>query len=130
MSSEDMFSERKRSPLVLVGALATAGVLAAGLVAFKKGNQNLSQSLMRTRVLFQGATVAVMVITSGAWTTGAFKLEPNEHTTSQLGSHEAGLVLQCSASAFLRAGDFPAACAHAPRTSERQTRARLFGADC
>ena len=48
-----MFEERKRSPLVLVGALATAGALVAGLVAFRKGNANLSQSMMRTRVLFQ-----------------------------------------------------------------------------
>lgn len=88
-----MFQERKRSPLVLVGALATAGVLAGGLVAFKKGNQGLSQSLMRTRVLFQvgaptreccvhamltpvasqGATVAAMVITSGAFATATTK---------------------------------------------------------
>jgi len=75
---EEMFPARSaRSPLVLVGAVATAGVLVAGLVAFKKvrrrrrffrrhtaaltrahsccsqGNSNLSQSLMRTRVVFQ-----------------------------------------------------------------------------
>lgn len=49
----------KKSPLVLVGALATAGVLVGGLVAFKKGNQNASQALMRTRVVFQAATVAI-----------------------------------------------------------------------
>ena len=34
---EEMFPARNaRSPLVLVGAVATAGVLVAGLVAFKK----------------------------------------------------------------------------------------------
>ena len=43
------------------GCLATAGVLVAGLVAFKNGNSNLSQHLMRARVLAQGATVALMV---------------------------------------------------------------------
>jgi len=50
----DMFPSRQpRSPLVLVGAIATAGMLVGGLVAFKKGNQNVSQSLMRARVVFQ-----------------------------------------------------------------------------
>ena len=36
-----------------------------GLVAFKKGNKALSQTLMRARVVAQGATVAVMLATSG-----------------------------------------------------------------
>ena len=104
----------KKSPLVLLGAVSTAGVLVGGLLAFKKvcrhwglalplrrsppltwvaplrhrqGNKDLSQSLMRARVLLQaragshlcsssaclthvgvqGATVAAMVITSGAF---------------------------------------------------------------
>lgn len=57
---------RKRSPLVLVGALATAGVLVGGLVAFRKGNKSLSQSMMRARVLVQGGTVAIMLATSGS----------------------------------------------------------------
>lgn len=35
------------------GAIATGGVLCAGLVAFRKGNQHMSQQMMRTRVLFQ-----------------------------------------------------------------------------
>mmetsp|Transcript_4069 Transcript_4069/g.11502 ORF Transcript_4069/g.11502 Transcript_4069/m.11502 type:complete len:96 (-) Transcript_4069:138-425(-) len=62
----ELFPEKtKRNPLVLVGALATAGVLMGGLVSFHKGNQKLSQTMMRTRVLFQGATVALMVGTSG-----------------------------------------------------------------
>mmetsp|Transcript_30856 Transcript_30856/g.37399 ORF Transcript_30856/g.37399 Transcript_30856/m.37399 type:complete len:93 (+) Transcript_30856:145-423(+) len=66
---DEMFPDRAnthRNPLVLVGAIATAGVLAAGLVAFRNGNTDLSQKMMRTRVLFQGATVAVMVGTSGS----------------------------------------------------------------
>lgn len=43
------------------GALATAGVLVGGLVAFKKGNYRVSQQMMRARVVFQAATVALMV---------------------------------------------------------------------
>mmetsp|Transcript_17294 Transcript_17294/g.33042 ORF Transcript_17294/g.33042 Transcript_17294/m.33042 type:complete len:108 (-) Transcript_17294:205-528(-) len=65
---QDMFapSVKKRNPLVLVGAIGTAGVLVMGLAAFRNGNQNMSQSMMRTRVVFQGVTVALMVATSGA----------------------------------------------------------------
>lgn len=44
----------------------TGAILCAGLVAFKSGNKNMSQHMMRARVLAQGATVAVMVGTSGA----------------------------------------------------------------
>ncbi|KAG0580892.1 hypothetical protein M758_4G210800 [Ceratodon purpureus] len=60
---EDMFSNKKehRNPLVLCGAIATAGVLLAGLVSFKQGNYNRSQMFMRARVGFQAATVALMV---------------------------------------------------------------------
>lgn len=60
---EDMFSTKKehRNPLVLCGAIATAGVLLAGLVSFKQGNYNRSQKFMRARVGFQAATVALMV---------------------------------------------------------------------
>ena len=46
---------------VLTGAIATAGVLLAGLVSFKQGNFNRSQMFMRARVGFQAATVALMV---------------------------------------------------------------------
>ena len=55
----------KRNPLVIAGGLLTAGVLVGGLVAFRNGNQNISQNMMRTRVLFQGATVALMLASSG-----------------------------------------------------------------
>lgn len=68
----------KKSPLVLVGALATAGVLVGGLVAFKKGNQNASQALMRTRVVFQAATVAI-----SAWCIKIVRLPSHEHAFSQ-----------------------------------------------
>lgn len=61
-----ILQQTRRAPAVFtVGAIATAGVLAMGLVSFKRGNTALSQKLMRTRVLVQGATVALMVGTSG-----------------------------------------------------------------
>lgn len=46
------------------GALVTAGVLTAGLISFKKGNPELGQTLMRARVVTQGATVALMIGTA------------------------------------------------------------------
>ncbi|KAL6768511.1 hypothetical protein ACKKBF_B11020 [Auxenochlorella protothecoides x Auxenochlorella symbiontica] len=57
--------KKPKNPLVLIGCGVTAGVLFAGLVAFKKGNQGLSQKMMRARVIAQGATVALMVASSG-----------------------------------------------------------------
>ncbi|RID58400.1 hypothetical protein BRARA_F01704 [Brassica rapa] len=63
---EDLFQEKKRvrNPLVPLGALATAGVLTAGLISFRRGNSQLGHVLMRARVVVQGATVALMVGTA------------------------------------------------------------------
>eukprot|EP00475_Leptophrys_vorax_P019722 TRINITY_DN27028_c0_g1_i1.p2 TRINITY_DN27028_c0_g1~~TRINITY_DN27028_c0_g1_i1.p2 ORF type:complete len:120 (+),score=13.77 TRINITY_DN27028_c0_g1_i1:236-595(+) len=62
----ELFQRRDdKNPMVLVGALVTAGVLVAGLVSFKKGNDRRSQMLMRARVVAQGATVALMIGTIG-----------------------------------------------------------------
>ncbi|KAL9993303.1 putative hypoxia induced protein [Helianthus debilis subsp. tardiflorus] len=63
---KSLFSEKKRvrNPFVPIGALITAGVLTAGLISFKKGNSELGQTLMRARVVTQGATVALMVGTA------------------------------------------------------------------
>lgn len=44
----------------------TGGVLMGGLLAYRSGNKNLSQSMMRARVVAQGVTVALMLGTSGA----------------------------------------------------------------
>ncbi|BDA42173.1 probable respiratory supercomplex factor 1, mitochondrial [Coccomyxa sp. Obi] len=63
----DILQERKRNPLVLVGAAATAGVLCAGLLAFKQGNADLSQKMMRARVAFQAVTVALMAGSAGMY---------------------------------------------------------------
>lgn len=46
------------------GAFMTAGVLTAGLISFRRGNSQLGQTLMRARVVVQGATVALMVGTA------------------------------------------------------------------
>ncbi|CAK9197910.1 unnamed protein product [Sphagnum troendelagicum] len=51
---------RRRNPLVLLGAIATAGALVVGLSAFHVGDCRLSQKMMRNRVGFQAATVALM----------------------------------------------------------------------
>lgn len=56
---------------MLVGAGGTAAILLGGLIAFRRGNQNLSQSMMRARVVAQGATVALMAGTAGAASLGA-----------------------------------------------------------
>ncbi|PSS35199.1 RING-H2 finger protein [Actinidia chinensis var. chinensis] len=63
---EELFEGKKRAknPLVPLGAFMTAGVLAAGLISFKRGNSQLGQQLMRARVVVQGATVALMVGTA------------------------------------------------------------------
>ncbi|KAF6159873.1 hypothetical protein GIB67_032957 [Kingdonia uniflora] len=63
---KDIFDQKKpvKNPFVPIGALMTAGVLAAGLISFKQGNSQLGQKLMRARVLVQGATVALMVGTA------------------------------------------------------------------
>ncbi|MCO5549320.1 hypothetical protein L7F22_002788 [Adiantum nelumboides] len=63
LESEDLLGSKKyaRNPLVPIGALATLGVLVGGLLSFRQGNHQRSQLLMRTRVGFQAATVALMV---------------------------------------------------------------------
>ena len=65
---EDILPPRKniKSPFVLVGAGITGAVLCAGFVAFKSGNANVSQHMMRARIFAQAATVALMIGTSGA----------------------------------------------------------------
>ena len=53
-----------KEPLVPIGCLVTALVLGNGLRAFKAGNTNTSQQMMRWRVIAQGATVIAII--SGA----------------------------------------------------------------
>ncbi len=66
----EWYQTRKRSPLVLLGAGVTAAILGAGLFAYKSGNKNMSQTMMRARVVAQGVTVAIMMGTSGMMLAG------------------------------------------------------------
>ncbi len=54
------FDLNSLSLYVLLGAIATAGALVVGLSAFHVGDCRLSQKMMRNRVGFQAATVALM----------------------------------------------------------------------
>lgn len=42
---------------ICLGFLATAGILVAGFVSFKRGNQKMSQYMMRARVAAQFGTM-------------------------------------------------------------------------
>lgn len=53
-------SKFARNPLVPIGSAVTAGILIAGLLSFRSGNTQLSQQLMRARVVAQGATLGVL----------------------------------------------------------------------
>ena len=59
-------------PLVPMGCLITAGVLASGIRAFHRKDGVKSQQMMRLRVLAQGATVAVLV------TGASFGMKPHD----------------------------------------------------
>mmetsp|Transcript_14001 Transcript_14001/g.22886 ORF Transcript_14001/g.22886 Transcript_14001/m.22886 type:complete len:102 (-) Transcript_14001:33-338(-) len=64
-AGEETFAEKfKRKfaaePLVPIGAFVTAGVLGAGFLSFKRGNQQLSQKMMRARVVAQLATITAL----------------------------------------------------------------------
>lgn len=61
LSNTNSYSIMQFVTLWISGAFLTAGVLAAGLISFKRGNSQLGQQLMRARVLVQGGTVALMV---------------------------------------------------------------------
>lgn len=53
---------------MMVGAVSTAGILLGGLLAFRRGNQQLSQYMMRARIVAQGTTVAIMAASAGYMT--------------------------------------------------------------
>lgn len=61
-SPKDRFKRKAlENPFVPTGAVLTAIVLGFGLWTMKTKNQQLSQHMMRTRILAQGATVACMI---------------------------------------------------------------------
>ncbi|CAB1096170.1 unnamed protein product [Ectocarpus sp. CCAP 1310/34] len=70
---EKLAVKGKKEPLVPIGALATVGFLVSGIYSFKQGNKQLSQKLMRGRVVAQGFTILVM-------TAGFFMAGPPEMT--------------------------------------------------
>ncbi|KFM23903.1 RING-H2 finger protein ATL48 [Auxenochlorella protothecoides] len=82
--------KKPKNPLVLIGCGVTAGVLFAGLVAFKKGNQGLSQKMMRARVIAQGATVALMVASSGGGGGGGLKVCTSAWLKARVCVHSVG----------------------------------------
>ncbi|NXA67389.1 HIG2A protein, partial [Mohoua ochrocephala] len=58
---EKFMRKTRENPLVPLGCLCTVGVLAYGLISFKKGNTRRSQLMMRARILAQGFTFAAML---------------------------------------------------------------------
>ena len=54
-------------PLIPMGCLGTAGVLIYGIYNFQIGNKEMSQKMMRWRVLSQFATLSVIGVTMGGW---------------------------------------------------------------
>mmetsp|Transcript_12620 Transcript_12620/g.32220 ORF Transcript_12620/g.32220 Transcript_12620/m.32220 type:complete len:104 (-) Transcript_12620:332-643(-) len=72
-------------PLVPIGCLVTAGVLAGGIISFKRGNPKLSQKMMRYRVIAQTATLGALAY--GAYVSAMNREEySDEGYTGNLGA--------------------------------------------
>ncbi|NXA82781.1 HIG2A protein, partial [Thryothorus ludovicianus] len=54
-------SRASQPPSFPAGCLCTVGILAYGIICFKKGNTRRSQLMMRARVLAQGLTFAALL---------------------------------------------------------------------
>eukprot|EP01111_Echinosteliopsis_oligospora_P006128 TRINITY_DN2015_c0_g1_i1.p1 TRINITY_DN2015_c0_g1~~TRINITY_DN2015_c0_g1_i1.p1 ORF type:complete len:139 (-),score=58.02 TRINITY_DN2015_c0_g1_i1:160-576(-) len=52
----------RTDPFIMIGGITTAGVLMAGIWAMYNQKQNMSQWMMRLRVIAQGATVALVAV--------------------------------------------------------------------
>mmetsp|Transcript_62741 Transcript_62741/g.101512 ORF Transcript_62741/g.101512 Transcript_62741/m.101512 type:complete len:110 (-) Transcript_62741:117-446(-) len=52
----------KQSPVIPLGCVITAGILGSGFTQFKSGNRKASQLFMRARVVSQGITVTLMMV--------------------------------------------------------------------
>ncbi|NXD39412.1 HIG2A protein, partial [Copsychus sechellarum] len=59
--TEKFLRKTRENPLVPLGCLCTVGILAYGLICFKKGNTRRSQLMMRARVIAQGFTLAALL---------------------------------------------------------------------
>ncbi|CAO1392372.1 unnamed protein product [Diamesa serratosioi] len=62
---DKMFRKIKENPMVPIGCLATAGALTFGLYSFKQGERQMSQYMMRARILAQGFTVVALIVGVG-----------------------------------------------------------------
>ncbi|XP_015519977.1 HIG1 domain family member 2A, mitochondrial [Neodiprion pinetum] len=56
----------RENPLVPIGCFLTTAALSYGLYSFKTGNREMSQYMMRARVVAQGLTVVAFVLGMGA----------------------------------------------------------------
>jgi len=60
-------------PLPIVGTVVTVGILGLGIMSMVRGNPQLSQKLMRARVLAQAATVGFVLLSMGGYSWGRQK---------------------------------------------------------
>lgn len=52
----------KENPFVPIGALATVGALSYGLYSFIRGDAQMQQYMMRSRVAAQGGTLLAVIV--------------------------------------------------------------------
>ncbi|XP_062539666.1 HIG1 domain family member 2A, mitochondrial [Armigeres subalbatus] len=62
---EKMSRKLHENPLVPIGCFATLCALGYGLWSFRKGQRQMSQYMMRTRILAQGFTVVALIVGVG-----------------------------------------------------------------
>ncbi|GFG28518.1 hypothetical protein Cfor_06390 [Coptotermes formosanus] len=63
----------KDNPFVPIGCLMTFGALSYGLWSFRKGERQMSQYMMRARVLAQGFTIVALIVGIGIGATRSSK---------------------------------------------------------
>jgi len=59
---EKLLRKIKENPLVPIGCAATTVALGVGLWNFRKGNSQMSQTMMRVRIGAQGFTVFALIV--------------------------------------------------------------------
>ncbi|XP_058064461.1 HIG1 domain family member 2A, mitochondrial-like [Anopheles bellator] len=64
-TKEKMIRKVRENPLVPIGCAATLTALGFGLWNFRKGRSEMSQYMMRARILAQGFTVVALIIGVG-----------------------------------------------------------------
>ncbi|KXJ71035.1 HIG1 domain family member 2A, mitochondrial [Aedes albopictus] len=62
---EKMERKVKENPLVPIGCAATLSALGYGLWSFRQGRKQMSQYMMRARILAQGFTVMALIVGVG-----------------------------------------------------------------